>query len=216
MQSILCFGDSNTYGYVPGGKGRYDPATRFPGALARMLGAAYRLTENGVVGRTTVFDDPKQAGKRGLDDIAQAVRAAEPDLLVLMLGTNDCKAHFAASSEKIAEGMAALARTARQVRPDLQVLLVAPAPIRPEALACGDYSKNSLHLSVRLADSYRAAAERHGCLFWDAGSSAQASPEDGEHLSADGHFALAVDLARIILAWQAQRDEQHRTCETAG
>ena len=57
MKNILCYGDSNTFGSIPGG-GRYPYGVRWPGRLAGLLGADWHLIEEGMGGRTTVWEDP--------------------------------------------------------------------------------------------------------------------------------------------------------------
>ncbi len=200
MSTILCFGDSNTFGYIPGGAGRFDLSTRYAGVLAQLLGAEYTIAEDGVCGRTSVFEDAFCAGRCGIADIRDAVRAAQPEVLVLMLGTNDCKAQFASDAAGIARGMEQLALAALTEQPDLHVVLVSPVLIRPEALACGDYDAASFTASRHLATAYADVAARHGWGFWDAARSAVASPVDGEHLTAQGHATLARDLAAVVRA----------------
>ena len=51
--NILCFGDSNTYGYKPDGTGRFDTDTRWTSLLQKKLGADHRVIEEGLCGRTT-------------------------------------------------------------------------------------------------------------------------------------------------------------------
>lgn len=200
MSTILCFGDSNTFGYIPGGAGRFDRHTRYPGVLAQLLGADYTIAEDGVCGRTSIFEDAFCAGRCGITDIRDAVRAARPAVLLLMLGTNDCKAQFASDAAGIARGMEQLALAALTEQPDLHVVLVSPVLIRPEALACGDYDAASLTASQGLAAAYAAVATRRGWGFYDAARVAVASPVDGEHLTAQGHAALARDLAAMVRA----------------
>ena len=65
--NILCFGDSNTYGYKPDGTGRFDTDTRWTSLLQKKLGADHRVIEEGLCGRTTVFQDDLREGRRGLD-----------------------------------------------------------------------------------------------------------------------------------------------------
>lgn len=55
MKHILCYGDSNTHGYIPGG-GRYDDDTRYTGILAKLLGSDYRIIEEGLNSRTSPCD----------------------------------------------------------------------------------------------------------------------------------------------------------------
>ena len=65
MKEILCFGDSNTYGLIPGTTRRYDRETRWTGILAEKLyDKGYRIIEEGLCGRTSVFDDATRDGKK--------------------------------------------------------------------------------------------------------------------------------------------------------
>ena len=114
---ILCFGDSNTFGYIPGRGGRYDRHTRWPGRLQELLGSAYQVIEEGLCGRTTAFDDVTEPGRSGLDRIRDAVGKNEPlDLLIIVLGSNDCKAQFQASAEEITKGLERLLERPRMVK----------------------------------------------------------------------------------------------------
>ncbi len=64
MKRILCYGDSNTWGYNPISKDRYDENIRWTRVLARNLGADYEIIEEGLNGRTTVWDDPLEGNMR--------------------------------------------------------------------------------------------------------------------------------------------------------
>lgn len=56
MKQILCFGDSNTYGLIPGTENRYNWEIRWTGRLdAAVRGKGYRVIEEGLCGRTTVL-----------------------------------------------------------------------------------------------------------------------------------------------------------------
>ena len=58
-KTILCYGDSNTFGYVPAGGGKWYPEdVRWTGVLQDDLGDAYRVIEEGCSGRTTDIDPP--------------------------------------------------------------------------------------------------------------------------------------------------------------
>ncbi|MBC7238193.1 MAG: hypothetical protein H5T69_20305, partial [Chloroflexi bacterium] len=62
MYEILCFGDSNTWGYSPHSKTRYPEEIRWPCVLQRELGEGYHVIAEGLNGRTTVWDDPLEGG----------------------------------------------------------------------------------------------------------------------------------------------------------
>ena len=94
MKQILCFGDSNTYGLIPGTTNqRYGWGTRWTSILDdKVRTKGYRVIEEGLCGRTTVFDDPFRTERRGTEMLPAILESHRPvDTIVLMLGTNDCK-----------------------------------------------------------------------------------------------------------------------------
>ena len=107
MKEILCFGDSNTYGLIPGTTRRYDRETRWTGILAEKLyDRGYRIIEEGLCGRTSVFDDATRDGRNGAKVLPMLLETHAPlDQVVLMLGTNDCKTYNHASADRIGKGI---------------------------------------------------------------------------------------------------------------
>lgn len=201
--NILCFGDSNTYGYIPGGAGRFDRRTRWTGRLQKILGKEYRIIEEGLNGRTTVFEDVTCPGRCGLDVIGTAVELYSPvDLLIIMLGTNDCKVQFGVSPDQIAEGIEKILDKAEESLPkDFKILLIAPVPMKEEAAfpdGLSDFDKNSVVMSYDLAEEYKKLAQKHGCSFLDASKVTEVSKIDGVHLDSAGHEALAEAVAKIV------------------
>jgi lysophospholipase L1-like esterase len=76
VKTILCFGDSNTWGCIPltGARPprRHGPAQRWPGVLRRELGDGFWIVEEGLNGRTTVWDDPLEPFRSGKELLAPA------------------------------------------------------------------------------------------------------------------------------------------------
>lgn len=215
LKQILCFGDSNTYGFIPGSEGRrYGPDVRWTGRLGTLLGPEYHIVEEGLSGRTTVFDDPILPGRNGGDYLYPCLHSHAPlDLLLIMLGTNDCKMRFGASAQNIAAGMAALVRmalTAPVWRERPRVLVAAPPAMTPQCFAeaagaesgrlCADKSR-------LLAPLYQKIADQPGCSFFDAGSCAAVSALDGTHLEEMSHCALAHGLALFIQQLFSESEE---------
>ncbi len=205
MKTILCFGDSNTWGYDPETTLRYPRGVRWTSLLQKAL-PGYCILEEGLGGRTTVFDDAMSYGRRGVDYLPVALETHDPvDLVLLMLGTNDCKARFRCTAGEIAEGMEALVDAvrapARHLRQQPDILIVAPAPMDADALARGGmrhmFNEWSVEQSRRLSPYYKELAHRMGVHFFDAGRAAIADA-DGVHLSPAGHAALAEALAGYL------------------
>lgn len=84
MRQVLCFGDSNTYGYVPGTAERYDWDTRWTGIVGTgLMEKGYIVQEEGLCGRTTVFDDPLRPGRRGSELLPIILETHKPEDLII-------------------------------------------------------------------------------------------------------------------------------------
>jgi lysophospholipase L1-like esterase len=203
MKSIVCFGDSNTWGYDPIAKQRYDRDTRWTGRLQDALGDAYHVIEEGLNGRTTVWEDPLEEGRCGKSYLYPCLQTHKPiDLVILMLGTNDLKKRFDVSAEDIVKGAEQLIKMIRKSEsgrdddtPD--ILLLAPAVIKEieefEIMFSGG-RKKSKEFSLR----YRELAEIYGCHFLDTSTLMTVSDADGIHFEPEAHQALADRLAEEI------------------
>lgn len=204
---ILCYGDSNTYGYDPHTDGeRYPAEICWTTQFARALGEEYRVIVEGLSGRTTAYDRLEFPWKNGYPYLTPCLASHKPiDYLILMLGTNDCNVEMELSAERIAAGMELLVSTAEVVTASEQgyvprIVVVAPAAIRPELEGTVfDYQLDatSVQKSHDIAPLYRKLAEEHGCLFLDA-TDVETSPIDCEHLTEAGHAALAELLTELV------------------
>lgn len=208
-RTLLCFGDSNTYGSAPGlargGGRRFAPDRRWPGVLRRRLGDEWIVIEEGHPGRTSVHDDPIEGiQKNGLKALPIILESHMPlDLVILMLGTNDLKHRFSLTAGDIADSIEFLVQSilrsgAGHGGAAPAVLLVAPAPI-VEVGRFGEMFLGGAAKSTRLGALMREAAERNGVPFIDAGAVVEASAIDGIHLDSDQHDLLGKDLARAVL-----------------
>ncbi|MDD3239291.1 MAG: GDSL-type esterase/lipase family protein [Lachnospira sp.] len=200
---ILCFGDSNTYGYKPDGTGRFDENTRWTGLLQKKLGTEFRVIEEGLCGRTTVFQDEFREGRRGVDAIGTIVETHNPiDVLIIMLGTNDCKSRYGASAGIIAKGLEQIIVKAREKSSQKFKLLV----ISPIHLGKGvgdeafdpEFDSDSERVSLNLAKEYKKVSEANDVLFLDASTYATPSSIDREHMDEAGHQALADGIFNIL------------------
>src|SRR5659263_446679 len=111
-KTILCYGDSNTWGFVPGSEGeRFLWEVRWPGVLQAELGSEYRVIEEGLSGRTTVLDNPLEAYRNGREYLLPCLHSHQPlDLVVIFLGTNDLGDRYPLPPLDIARGAASLAQ----------------------------------------------------------------------------------------------------------
>ncbi|MEL6587882.1 MAG: SGNH/GDSL hydrolase family protein, partial [Pseudomonadota bacterium] len=190
MTTLLVFGDSNSHGTVAlrqlGQLDRHPPDARWPNVVARSLGV--EVICEGHPGRTTVHPDPIDgAHKNGLAALPALLESHRPlDLVIIMLGTNDCKARFGLRGWDIAAGVGKLAQLVQGSTsgPDghaPDVMLVAPVPIE-EAGVLAEMFQGGPARSRAIAPALRDEAERLGCGFFDAGRVCAVDPRDGVHL----------------------------------
>ena len=197
--TVLCYGDSNTYGYDPETCGRYPYEKRWTTLLGGMLGSRYEVISEGLNGRTTAYDRQGAAWKNGASSFIACLGTHKPvDYVIIMLGTNDCDEELGLSAVDIADGMETLVRMVEEETPALQgyvpeIIVAAPAAIQ------GDIEKSpfadkltdeSVKNSLEIGPLYRKIAEWHGVRFADATSGIEIS-QDCEHLTEEGHRQIA-------------------------
>ncbi|MGN0395612.1 MAG: SGNH/GDSL hydrolase family protein [Coprococcus sp.] len=199
MKEILCFGDSNTYGLIPKSGGRYPWGIRWTSILSERLGFAdYHVIEEGLCGRTTVFDDPLRYGRRGIQTFPTILESHNPvDIVIVMLGTNDCKTVYGATADVIGKGMGKIVDQIHTYAKSSKILIVSPIHLGEHIWEKGydqEFSAESVKVSKKLADVYKELAERENAYFLDASAYVGPSDEDREHLNEEGHriFAEAV------------------------
>lgn len=206
-KNILCFGDSNTWGANPNTQLRWDYDERWTGLLAKELGNDYLVIEDGLSGRTSVFEDPITPNRAGIKDIDLSLEIHSPlDLVIIMLGTNDTKTYFSASSEIIAMGVGKVAeRAVNHVyypsfrRP--KILLVSPILIEKgshELSGCLSFDDTSHLKSLDFASLLKKEAERLGIYFFDASTVSKAGV-DALHMDYSSHLSLSKALKKEII-----------------
>ena len=210
---IVCFGDSNTHGFCADptdcfdGGNRFNEEERWTCRLQSLLGDGYLVVEEGLGGRTTCFEDPTEEGLQGLPYITPCLKSHEPvDLLIIMLGTNDCKDRFCVGAYEIGMAMARLVEKARcspcwgEKEPN--ILVVAPPPIEEGMLKSAVapiMGKHCVEKSRELAQWYEEQCKLLGAAFLDAGKvGCEFNLVDHMHLTRKGHAALAQALSEMV------------------
>ena len=189
---IVCYGDSNTWGYCAATGGRYEDDVRWTRLLQEQLGDGYLVAEEGVCGRTTVFEDPLNEGLCGFAHLAPALNTHSPlDLLVVMLGTNDCKQRYSATAQNIADGLARLVTRAKQLpvwAGEPKVLIVAPIMIDPRVHQVPrvgqEMGEGCVEKSRLLPALMEQTARDTGCEFMDCNPYVQPGEADWMHFDA--------------------------------
>lgn len=204
MKTILCYGDSNTWGYVPGIGTRFDKSVRWTGVMQNALGEGYTAIEAGLCGRTTIWDDPFNEGVNGKTTLLPVLRQSSPlDLVILALGTNDLRWYNAWDAAMGCDTLIQIICTHEElfVNAKPAVLLVSPTLLDEEytEFMANPSSPCSREETKNFAKYYKTVADFRKLPFFDASGVAQpANPGDGAHLGPEGHRALGLALAAEV------------------
>lgn len=202
-KTILCYGDSNTWGNIPRSDRRYPKSVRWPGALQNLLGETYDVVSEGLCGRTLVAEEPSKPHRTGITHLQAITESHDPlDMVVIMLGTNDVKTTYDLKPELIAEHLEQtiqLIKNNESLEKIPAIIVVCPPPV---------IIPSDGKLDARMADApekfntlpelYRIVADKNGCAFINAGEYISSSTVDGYHLEKDAHLKLAEIIGEQI------------------
>ena len=194
MKSILCFGDSNTYGVNPENNGRFDRTERWTGRLQSLLGPDYYVIEEGYKGRTTCFADDSDPFRSGIKVLDLIMKTHSPlNLVIVMLGTNDFKTQFNMTAKVSAHALKKIVEKIKSY--GAQVLIVSPIMLGSDIENSNfwELDKHSAEEIKKTPDFYSRVASLTGSAFFDASTVASTGP-DSLHMNAQGHKALAAAL----------------------
>lgn len=206
-RSILCYGDSNTFGSSTGNDpdGRYAPHERWTGVLRDAMGDGWLVIEEGLGGRTTVSDDPVEGpDKNGRTYLRPCLMSHRPlDLIIIMLGTNDLMSRFNKSSSDIANGISLLVDDINQLKPGRnnsvpKIIIVSPPAILDDETVWDGVFAGGHDKSLHFAADFAGIAQAAGAHFFDAGSVVRSSEVDAIHLDRPSHVILGGALAEFI------------------
>lgn len=197
MANLLAFGDSNTWGLIPGTKERYPWGIRWTSLVQEKL-SEVRIIEDGLCGRTTVFDDQLRPFRKGTEILPLSLESNYPlDAAIIMLGTNDCKTVFNANSHIIGKGLElCLDELEKYVAPE-KILVVSPIKLGDEVYLPEkdpEFDENSVITSINLKREYEKIAKRRGNQFLAASDFASPSSVDDEHMDENGHRSLSAAI----------------------
>ena len=204
-RTVVCYGDSNTWGYTPGSGVRFDEKTRWTGRLQMLLGEEYRVAECGMNARTTSFDDPFRDYLNGRHGLVHCMVAAKPvDLLIISLGTNDLKYGTVYRSAKGLDALLDVAVHANTYMPgsspvyrdEPRILVISPIALHEkiDRKFPGHEMNGKLDDSRKFAAVYREVCQKWQVHFLDAEQTASASEIDCVHMDAVSHAALAEEI----------------------
>ena len=200
MKKILCFGDSNTFGYNPENGLRFPSNERWSGILQSLLGNKYQIIEAGCNNRTGFFDNPAGMKETGYK-ILPLYLSKKPDFVILAIGVNDLQTIYNASFYELKSGIENLIDIVRDTCPDAKIIVASP-PVITNALFNGYFSsmfdKNSIEKSKQIGTIFKKAAKSKECTFVDLNDYIVVSEKDGLHYEPEAHKEIAVVFFQIL------------------
>jgi lysophospholipase L1-like esterase len=202
MRTILCFGDSNTWGMDPETGDRFPRDVRWPGRLQAALGDGWHVVEEGLNGRTATLDSPVAEGKNGLTYLLPCLDSHAPlDVVLIAVGTNDLAERYSLTATDVARAAARLADVVARSQagvgggPPLPILVCPP---RVGDTTWGEDWARAPAKSALLPERFREVATEGGYELIDLGDVTRFSDLDGIHLDAAGHAAVAKQVEHAL------------------
>ena len=201
IKRILCFGDSNTWGFIPAGRlQRYPEDVRWTGLLQDKLADRAKVIEFGLCGCESGGRNIHKPFNTDAQSLFPSVLlAAMPvDIVFIMLGTNDIKQHNDWQSGDTAHNLQKLIFASRQMSPSAEIILAAPVCLDERIVSDPDYSMQAVYDSHLCAEEIRTLAEAEHLRFFDSNECVHELGADGCHWTTESHAAFAEKLAAFL------------------
>lgn len=202
MKKVLCYGDSNTFGFNPADGSRYQKTQRWSGMLVDLLGSQYRVIEEGCNNRTLYFENAAGLITSGCKYFTKCLKKYDNiDFVILALGLNDTQFLYNADESTFQKGLSALISDSRKFFSSAQILVLAPSVIKKTILNsffAQMFDETSIEKSKIICDIYKKITDNQGCLFLDLNTIVTPSDIDGLHYDIDAHKKIAKEVAKII------------------
>lgn len=204
MKNVLCFGDSNTYGFNPENGGRYDNNIRWTGVLQHLLKDEYNIIEEGCNARTVIFKDFGDYKTCSIDYLPDCLKKYKnTDLVIFMLGLNDFQTIFHASVDAVLTGIKTLVNIIRNsdVNFKTEILLLPPAiigkNIQQSNFGCM-FNKYSIKKTIEFTQKLKDLAHSEHCEYFNINRIIKTCSEDSIHFKPEAHRKIAETLSVLI------------------
>lgn len=199
MKKILCFGDSNTYGYIPGSGKRYDKIIRWTGVLQTELGMNYTIIEAGCNNRTAFCENPAGKMFTGIQ-VLNDYLYEDLEYIILFIGINDTQFIYNTSLEELQNGIEKLVQLILSKLPKIKIILLSPPRLTNDILNSNFsvmFDTSSIEKSSKLSEIYKKVSQIYNCEFIDLNKIVSVSSEDGLHLEPEAHKKIAEKIKNI-------------------
>lgn len=201
MKKVLCYGDSNTFGFIPQTCGRYDKSERWSGILSELL-PSHEIIEEGMNNRTGFFRNPEGLKQSGGDYLSIYLQNHKDiDICILSLGTNDAQIFYNLDEQTIQKGLEKLINTIRETNLRTEVIIIPPVKITSNILNSGFamlFDEKSIEKNHKSLNVFKTFASEYDCNFFDINEIVTPSQTDGLHYTKESHRIIAQHLADYI------------------
>ena len=202
MKKILCFGDSNTFGFNPETGGRFDKNSRWSGILSQVLADNYEVIEEGMNNRTGFFRNPEGLKQSGGDYLPVCFENhKDVDICILSLGTNDAQIFYPLDEVMAEKGLQSLIDVIKKSNQDAKIIIIPPVKITKDLLHSGFaamFDENSIEKIQKTFHVFEKIAKDNNCFYFDFNKFVHPSKFDGIHYTKESHQVLAQRLAEFI------------------
>ena len=200
MKKIICYGDSNTFGYNPLDGSRFDKNIRWTSVLQNNLGVEYEVINEGVCDRTGFVNNPKGALYSAQKHFPEMLSKTDNiDLLIFALGTNDLQFQYNISINTIKDGLENLIQlTQTKVK---SIIIIPPVILNKKVLEGYfnyQFDETSINKSKEIGKIYKQIADKYRCKYFDINEFAKPSDTDGLHYDENTHQLIANKLTDFI------------------
>lgn len=200
MKKIICYGDSNTFGFNPKDGSRFDENTRWTAILQKNTETEYEVINEGVCDRTGFVSNPKGFLFSAQKHFPKLILKSEDiDLLIIWLGTNDLQFQYNISVGAIEKGLENLIKLAQ---PKAKNIIIIPPVVLSEKVLEGffnfQFDQTSIIKSRKIGRIYRQITNAYHCNYFDINKSTKPSDLDGLHYDKNSHKIIADKLTEFI------------------
>lgn len=200
MKKIICYGDSNTFGYNPKDGSRFDENIRWTSLLQKNLGSEYVVINEGMCDRTGFVNNPKGELFSAPKHFPKFIKkSGHIDLLILWIGTNDLQFQYNISLSTIEQGLENLIKLAKTKAK--KILIISPVILNENILKGAfnyQFDKTSIVKSREVGIVYKKIAEIYNCKLFDINTIVKPSDIDGLHYNSNSHRIIANNLSEFI------------------
>ena len=200
MKNVLCYGDSNTFGYNSKDSSRYDENTRWTAILQNNLGTEYNVTNEGMPNRKGFVDNPDGTLFSAQKHFPEVLSKQDNvHILILAIGTNDLMFKYNITFDTVENGLNNLIKMAKQKTNN--IIIIPPTILKESILNSffgSMFDKTSITKSKEVGKIYKEVADKNHCIYFDINEFVSPSDFDGLHYDEKSHKLIADKLTELI------------------